>query len=52
MPSVNVASIPVTSTGVFNPATVVPIELVKEPALVTVTLASASNPKDPIVKSS
>ena len=45
---VNVA----TSTGVFNPATVVPIEPVKEPALVTSTFASASKSNVPIVKSS
>ena len=52
MPNVNVAAIPVTSTGVFRPATVEPIELVKDPALVTSTSAFASKLNDPIVKSS
>ena len=52
LPIVNEAWIPLTSTGVFKPATVFPTEPVNDPALDTVTFASASKSNDPIVKSS
>ena len=39
---------PLTSTGVFKPATVFPTEPVNDPALDTVTFASASKSNDPV----